>query len=79
LILKLVVTDFLPFSVFESESLKELLLFFNSSLMMWSRSTARRVLLKVYRRMKVQVKETLASNKGRVSLTTDMWTSVAGE
>jgi hypothetical protein len=79
LMLRWVVTDALPFTVYESESFKDILLFFNSSVALWSRVTARNVLLEVFSSMKKQVKEYLQAVRSKISLTSDMWTSLAGE
>ncbi|KAI9906285.1 hypothetical protein PsorP6_016488 [Peronosclerospora sorghi] len=79
LFLKLMIITGIPFRLAENPHLLELLQFLNNSTSLWSRFTYRNVALDVFSTMRGAVKNMLQEVTSRMSFTTDMWTSIAGD
>ena len=66
----------LPFQFVEWVAVKNLLLYLKPDLHIISRNTCRADCIKIYNREKVKVKNMLDTTCGRISLTSDCWSSV---
>ncbi|KAI0530712.1 hypothetical protein KFK09_000260 [Dendrobium nobile] len=66
----------LPFQCVEWAGLRSLLRYLRPDLHIVSRNTARQDCKKMFVKEKVQIQSLLSSCKGRVSLTSDLWTSI---
>ncbi|PKU66810.1 Putative AC transposase [Dendrobium catenatum] len=66
----------LPFQCVEWEGLRTLLRYLRPDLQFISRNTARNDCKKMFNKEKIQIEALLRSCKGRVSLTSDLWTSI---
>jgi hypothetical protein len=78
-LIKLIASDYLPFSLVENEHFKEFVKMLNPSYILPSRKTASQSLLhQVYTRLVEAVKGEIATATA-VTVTTDSWTSVSGD
>ncbi|KAH9651034.1 BED-type domain-containing protein [Citrus sinensis] len=73
---KMIVLDELPFSVVENAGFRHFCSVATPRYLLPSRRTISRDTLEMYLEEKVKLKSLLAGNKQRVSLTTDIWTSI---
>lgn len=79
MILTLVVKHELPLRFVEYEEFRKLLLYVYPSYNTISRGTLLNDVHKLYKRKKLSIMEGLKSSRGRVSITTDLWTSIAND
>lgn len=79
LVAKAIIKHGYGFSWVEHEGNREIHEYLNNQVKSVCRNTAKSDCLKLHKKLKAQLKDTLHKNSGRISLTADMWTSCQTE
>jgi len=76
LVTKAIIRHNFPFMFVQYEGVREMLSYLNNKVDHISRNTARSDVIKLYEKEKLKLKTSLKSCSGKVSLTSDLWTSI---
>jgi len=78
-ILEWIVLDMQPFKVVEGEAFRRMILKFDSKHQLPSRNTIKNYVIKLFNKQRENVKNYIKNIPGKISLTTDIWTSLKNE